>query len=175
MSWGVHLLTVALLGTLLLGTYHGLRGGLIRTAFKVVGLLAGLWLARPLAAALWPRLEPVFGFPGGWYLVVFLAFLAVALTAGLLGWLLSQTIRWTPLVWLNHLGGGLLGLFLGLLVAGLILALFDELALLQPMLREAADWERNFLELLLDVTPDLFEEIGPLLRPGRLPVPRGAI
>jgi len=175
MNWGVHLLTVALLGTLLLGAYHGFRGGLIRTAFKAIGLIAGIWLARPLAAAVWPRVEDVFGFPGGWYLLVVLAFLAVALAAGLLGWLLSKTIRWTPLVWLDHLGGGLLGLFLGLLVAGLILALFDELALMEPMLHEAAHWERGFLELLLDITPDLFEEIGPLLRPGRLPVPGGAI
>ncbi|MBN2171420.1 MAG: CvpA family protein [Candidatus Krumholzibacteriota bacterium] len=175
MNWGVHLLTVALLGTLLLGVYHGFRGGLIRTAFKVIGLIAGIWLARPLASALWPRVEDALGFPGGWYLLVILAFVAVALVAGLLGWLLSLTIRWTPLVWLNHVGGGLLGLFLGLLVAGLILALFDELALMEPMLREAATWERGFLVLLLDITPDLFAEISPLLRAGRLPVPGGAI
>ncbi len=174
-SVGIHLLVLALGGTLLLGAYHGYRGGLVRSAFKLLGLVAGLLLARPAAVAVEPSLEELLHFPGSWYVLIIACFVGIVLIFGLVGWLISLMIRWTPLGWIDKLGGAALGLLLGLFVAGLLLGLLDNLELLSPLLAEAQGWEAEFLQLLLDITPGLFDGLEALLDPEKLRVPRGAV
>jgi membrane protein required for colicin V production len=162
---GTHLLVIALGGTLVLGLYHGYRGGLIRSAFKLLGLLAGILLARPLALNLQPYLVENVDFPGSWQLLVLLSFVAITVVFALVGWLISLVIRWTPLVWVDRIGGAGLGLFMGLLVSGFVLALLEHLGLTGQLVDQATGWEADFLKLLLDITPDLFDELKEIVRP----------
>ncbi len=169
---GTHLLVIALGGTLVLGLYHGYRGGLIRSAFKLLGLVAGILLARPLATELQPILFDSVDFVGSWQLLVVLSFVAITVVFALLGWLISLLIRWTPLVWVDRVGGAGLGLFMGLLVSGFVLALLEHLGLTGQLVNEASGWEADFLELLLTITPDLFDELKEIVRPM---LPRGTV
>lgn len=162
---GTHLLVLALGGTLVLGLYHGYRGGLIRSAFKLLGLVAGILLARPLAVELQPVLLESVDFPGSWQLLVVLSFVAITVVFALAGWLISLLIRWTPLVWVDKVGGAALGLFMGLLISGFVLALLEHLGLTGQLVNQAQGWEAEFLEFLLAITPDLFDELKDLVRP----------
>ncbi len=162
---GTHLLVIALGGTLVLGLYHGYRGGLIRSAFKMLGLVAGILLARPLAMNLQPYLLELMEFPGSWQLLVVLSFVAITVVFALAGWLISLLIRWTPLVWVDRIGGAALGLLMGLIVSGFVLALLEHLGLTGQLVSQAEGWEAEFLELLLVITPDLFDELREIVRP----------
>jgi uncharacterized membrane protein required for colicin V production len=172
-SLGTHLLVAALAAALLLGLYHGLRGGLVRSAFKLLGFIAGLLLARPLAAALAPRLPAEFDFPGSGVVLVLLCFVAIAMVFALVGYLLAKSVSWTPLVWLDRAGGGLLGLAIGLILAGLLLGMLDRLGVAAPLINGATGWEASFLRFLIGVTNDLFGAVGRLGGAGH--VPPGAV
>ena len=172
-SLGTHLLVAALAAALLLGLYHGLRGGLVRSAFKLLGFLAGLLLARPLATAVAPHLPPGFDFPGSGVVLVLLCFAAIAMVFSLVGYLLAKSLSWTPLVWLDRAGGGLLGLAIGLILAGLLLGVLDRLGVAAPLIAGASGWEASFLRTLIAVTNDLFGAVERLGGAG--PVPPGAV
>jgi uncharacterized membrane protein required for colicin V production len=169
MSLSTHLLVAALAGALLLGLYQGIRDGFIRSAFKLLGLVAGLLLARPLAVALLPRLPAGLMFPGSAVVLVLLCFAAITLLFAFVGWLLSQSLRWTPLVWVDRLGGAVLGLLIGLVIAALLLALLDGLGVAAPLMAAADGWEAHFLRLLVAVTPDLFGTLERLGGPSLIP------
>lgn len=166
---GTHLLVVALGGTLALGLYHGYRGGLIRSAFKLLGLAAGILLARPLATRIQPEIIDFMDFPGSWPLLVLLSFVAITVLFSLAGWLLSLLIRWSPLVWVDRVGGAALGFVMGLLVCAVILALLSHLDILDELTRQASGWEKAFLDWVQAVAPDLFEELKGLVRPSQVP------
>jgi len=168
-SLGTHLLVAALAAALLLGLYHGARGGLVRTSFKLIGFLAGLLLARPLAASLAPRLTG-FDFPGSGVVLVVLCFAAIAAAFSLAGWLLAKSLSWTPLVWFDRAGGGLLGLAIGVILAGLLLGILDRLGVAASLIEGAGGWEADFLRALAAVTADLFGAVGRLGGDGPLPL-----
>jgi uncharacterized membrane protein required for colicin V production len=172
-SLGTQLLVGALALSLVLGLYHGVRTGLVRSAFKLLGFLAGLLLARPLAGALGPRLPAGFDFPGSGVVLVLLCFVAIAAVFALAGWLLAKSLSWTPLVWLDRVGGGLLGLGIGLILAGLLLGILDRLGLAAHLIDGAAGWQADFLRLLQGVTAQLFGAVERLGGSG--PVPPGAV
>ncbi len=162
---GAHLLVIALGGTLALGLYHGYRGGLVRSAFKLLGLIAGVMLARPLAAALYPELSELLDFPGAWILLVVLAFLAITIVFALAGWLVSLLIRWTPLVWVDRIGGAGLGFLMGLLICAVILGLLEHLRVLDQLQAQARGWEEPFIAWIRAVAPDLFKELKEFVLP----------
>lgn len=169
----IHLLVAALAAAVLLGFYHGLRGGLLRSAFKLAGLVAGVLLARPLAAALAPRLPAALDFPGHGLLLVLLCFVAITAAFSLVGWLLSLSLRWTPLVWLDRVGGALFGLGIGLLVAGVLLGLLQQVGVAGQLVDGATGWEGRFLRGLAALSPTLFGGLERLGGPGL--VPPGAV
>lgn len=170
---GVHLLVIALAATLGLGLYHGFRGGLIRSAFKLLGLVAGLLLARPVAIWVAPQLPGALEFTGSWILLVLVCFVAITAVFALVGWLLAKAIGWTPLAWVDRLGGAALGLGMGLVVAGAILSLLNSLGIAQELANQATGWEAQFLDTMIDVTPGLFERLCQVVVPGG--APRGAV
>ncbi|MBM4117269.1 CvpA family protein [bacterium] len=165
----IHLLVAALAAAILLGLFHGLRGGLLRSAFKLAGLVAGVVLARPLAASLGPHLSSAFDFLGGRLLLVLLCFVAIASAFSLVGWLLALSLRWTPLVWLDRAGGALFGVGIGLIVAGVLLGLLEQVGLASPLIAGATGWEGRFLRGIAALTPTLFGGLERLGGPALLP------
>lgn len=169
----IHLLAAALTVTVLLGFYQGLRGGLLRSAFKLAGLIAGVLLARPLAASLAPQLPAGFAFPGHGLLLVLLCFVAITAAFSLIGWLLSLSLRWTPLVWLDRVGGALFGLGIGLIIAGVLLGLLQQVGIAGPLVDGASGWEGRFLRGIAALSPALFGGLERLGGPSL--VPPGAV
>ena len=165
----IHLLVLALAGTLALGLYHGYLGGLIRSAFKLLGLAAGILLARPLAAYLQPHFAEQMNFTGAWPLLVLLSFVLITVLFALAGWLVSLLIRWSPLAWVDKLAGAGLGFVMGLLLCAVILGLLEHLQVLEPIVAESTGWERQFLSWIQAVAPDLFEEVRGLITRESLP------
>jgi len=174
----VHLLVGVFALILLVGVIRGFRDGLIRSAFKLLGLAAGYVVARPLAKILTPYLEGLgdFELPTyGRYLLLFACFAIGVVVFGLLGWLISRPIHWSPLKWVDKLSGAGLGLLFALLVIGLIFGFLDDFDWFQTLLAEAQGQEARFLNMLGDLTPDLTRPLGRVLETGAPPARDGTI
>lgn len=121
---------VVLLLILLASAISGLRSGLARVIIglisTVVGVVAGFWSYRMVAAELMPivRTEVVANILG--FCVVFCGVLIVG---ALIAALLSRLFQWIGLSWFNHLLGGIAGAIRGALV---IAVLVDVLVAFAP-------------------------------------------
>lgn len=95
------------LGIVLLGGYFGLQTGILASAFYVASGFVGLWSAQRYAA----RLDMNF------YLLFILTAAAVVLVGFLLGRIFKKLFLGKP----DRIIGGLLGLFLGVLIVSMAL------------------------------------------------------
>ncbi len=121
---------VVLLLILLASAISGLRSGLARVIIglisTIVGVVAGFWCYRMVAAQLMPivRTEVVANILG--FCVIFCGVLIVG---ALIAALLSRLFQWIGLSWFNHLLGGIAGAIRGALV---IAVLVDVLVAFSP-------------------------------------------
>ena len=118
-------LDISLLLIIVWSAFSGLRAGLARVvvglAATVLGLVAGFWCYRLIAAKIlpWVKTVTIANVLG------FLLILASALVLGaLIGSLLSRLFRWIGLSWFNHLLGGLAGVLRGALIISALLDFF---------------------------------------------------
>ena len=112
----VIIVVIVLLGIL------GLRQGIIKTAFGIAGLIAGIVLAgryyKPLAEILSPS-------GASWanitaYAIILIATLVVA---GVIGWLIAKLVHLVLLGWLDQLAGFVFGAAIGALICAAVLAM----------------------------------------------------
>jgi membrane protein required for colicin V production len=143
---------------LLWSAVAGLRAGFARVVVgliaTVVGLIAGFWFYRILAAKLMPWLKtPVVADVLGFLII----FISVVLLGSLIAALFSRLFRWFGLSWFNHLLGGFAGFLRGaLIVAAMVDVLvayspsptpdFLESSRLMPYVSELSSW-------LVDLAP----------------------
>ncbi len=101
---------------LLVTLIWGIKHGLIRMVFGLGGIVLGIILAGQYSkelAAKFPFDDKVAG------IVAFvLIFLLVLIAAVILGRILHRLFHWADLGWIDYLGGGILGLLIGAMVAG---------------------------------------------------------
>ena len=120
MNW----LDIVILVALVVAAFMGLKMGLIKAVLLVVGIIVGVVLAGHYAGPLGERLTFISSegvAKGVAFAVIMLAVLAVAaIVAALLTW----TAKVVMLGWINRLGGAVLGLFLGALFCGALLAMW---------------------------------------------------
>ncbi len=158
---------ISLVLIILWSAITGLRSGLARVVIgfvaTVVGLMAGFWCYRMLAAELMPWVKTT-------TVANILAFLLIFIGAMILGAVISSVLsrffRWIGLSWFNHLLGGVAGFFRGaLMIAALVDILvafspsptpaFLERSRVLPYASEVASW-------LVDMAPrplkDAFDE-----------------
>ncbi len=166
-----HIVVAMLALTLFLGAVHGYREGLIRGAFKLLGLVCAFILAKPVAELLAPYIEDLFGRELHWYVLVAISFLLIATAFTIAGILLSKFISWTPLAFLDKVGGAALGLLISIALVGLFLNLITDLDRLDPLIEATSGWEGKFLETLRALVPDLFERGESLIQPLRDKLP----
>ena len=167
-----HIVTAGLSLLLLLGLFHGYREGLIKGAFKVAALVAGVLFAKPVAGALGPVVENLVGREVHWYLMVVCSFVLIVFAVSLAGALLSGFVHWTPLALLDKIGGAALGLLVAFALVGIFLNLLMSMDRLDPILDSASGWEGDFLRLLRSIVPDIFERGESLLDPIRDRLPK---
>lgn len=133
----------------LLAAFAGFRQGLILTVFSFLGLIAGVavagWASGPLADKISPD--------AAWaYVLVFIIILLIVLFLfNLVGTILKQFIKLIMLGWVDSLGGALLGLFVGaLLAAAIFIAVGKWSATVGAIGIQDAIGESALAELLMD-------------------------
>ncbi len=98
---------------------RGLTQGVASQVFGVLGVLGGLWvmgMLSPWLAAQWHDARPAAAYWTLRWMVVVLAALTVAALAHWIGALLRESVKDTPVKWLDGLGGFVAGLGLGAVV-----------------------------------------------------------
>lgn len=149
----------------LLAAFSGFRQGLVRTIFSFLGLVVGVvvagWTADPLAEKISPDAT--------WaYVLAFIIIMIVVLFIfNLIGSIVKQFIKVIMLGWVDSLGGALLGLFVGsLLAAAALIAVgkwasmvgdtgIEEAIGASPLAKLLID---NF-RLLLSLLPERFDVV----------------
>jgi len=120
MNW----LDILILVSLAAPVIGGLATGIVRGAVNLAGLILGIFLAGRYYETMGGRL----GFIHNTDIaktVAFVVIIAVAVVlAGLVGGLLRKIISGIMLGWLDHLVGGILGLLIGAVALGALLALW---------------------------------------------------
>lgn len=118
-------LDIALVLVIIWSAVSGLRAGLARVVIAlvatVVGLVAGFWCYRLVAAKLlpWVKTDTLANILG------FLLILSGVLLLGtLIASMLSSVFKWIGLSWFNHLLGGVAGVLRGALIISALLDFF---------------------------------------------------
>ena len=133
----------------LLGAFAGFRQGLVLSICSFLGLITGVvvagWASGPLADAIAPD--------AAWACV--LAFIIILLIVlfifNLVGTILKQFIKLIMLGWVDSLGGALLGLFVGsLLAAAVFIAVGKWASTVGAVGVQDAIGESALAELLMD-------------------------
>jgi membrane protein required for colicin V production len=127
-SKGMNPLDIALIALLAIPAVLGLWKGLA----NVVTVLVGIWAAFLLAPLVKQLLAPWIGrFVSDEGLTAVLAygigFIGVLLVVGILGWLVTRSLKKLDLQWANRLAGMALGALCGLLFGGVLVATLEAL------------------------------------------------
>jgi membrane protein required for colicin V production len=138
-------------------TIEGVRQGVVRRAVELVGLVAIFLFASRLADLLAPRLVDWLGlgsaaaFYGSWAVVLIGGVILVRLVAAGL----RKVVHLTLVGWLDRLGGGVLGLTFGLILASCLFLLVYSIPVSEDLRDEMAESEPA--ELLLHFAPSLYD------------------
>jgi membrane protein required for colicin V production len=117
MNW----LDIVIIVVVILLGISGLRQGIIRTVFGIVGLVVGVVLAGRYYSALAERLSPA---SATWANIAAYTIILVGtiIVAGVIGWLLAKLAHFAALGWLDKLVGFILGVIIGGLFCAAVLA-----------------------------------------------------
>jgi len=149
----------------LLAAFAGFRQGLVLTIFSALGLIAGVaiagWTYEPLADLISPD--------AAWASVVafVIIMLIVLFLFNLVGTAIKQFIKVIMLGWVDSLGGALIGLFVGsLLAAAALIAVGKGAATVGATGVQEAIGDSSLAELLIDnfrlllaLLPDSFDVV----------------
>lgn len=118
MNW----LDIVIVVFVILLTLVGLNGGLIKTALSLAGLIFGVMLATRYSASLAEKLTFIPQTTVAQGIAFTIILIGVALVAGLFAQLLRRATSAVMLGWLDHLGGAIFGLVLGIIIGSALLA-----------------------------------------------------
>lgn len=140
-----------------LTTFEGVRQGVVRRAVELVGLVAIFVFASRLADLLAPRLESWTGMGGS---AAFYSSWAVVLIGGivvvrLVATGLRKVVHLTIAGWLDRVGGGVLGLTFGLVLASCLFLLITFLPGTEDLAEDIHASEPA--EMLLHFAPSLYD------------------
>jgi membrane protein required for colicin V production len=119
MNW----LDIVILVILGISVFSGLKVGLIKVLFTVVGIIVGIVLAGRFSdsfAGLLTFIDPKWAKIAAFAIIL----VAVLIISGILAAILSKLISLVLLGWVNRLGGAVLGLVVGALFISAILAIW---------------------------------------------------
>jgi membrane protein required for colicin V production len=119
MNW----LDIVIIVILAISAFSGLKVGLIKVLFGVVGIIVGILLAGRFSdslAGVLTFIDPQWAKIAAFAIIL----VAVLIVAAILGAVLSKLISLVLLGWVNRLGGAVLGVVVGALFCGAILAIW---------------------------------------------------
>jgi membrane protein required for colicin V production len=157
MNW----LDIVILIALAIAVIIGLKFGLIKAVMLLVGIIVGVVLAGHYAGPLGERLTFISSegvAKGVAFAIIMLAVLAVAtIVATLLTWAAKVVM----LGWVNRLGGAVIGLFLGALFCGALLAMWVYFLGMSETIADSviATVLLDRLPMVLALLPDEFDGV----------------
>ena len=120
MNWLDIVIIILLVGSVIMG----LRAGFIKVLFVLAGVIIGVVLAGQYSGSLAAKLSFIsdIGIAGIIaFLIILIGTLIVALV---LAFIVERLAHWVLLGWLDNLGGAVLGLLLGAIFIGAVLAMW---------------------------------------------------
>ena len=157
MNW----LDIVILVAVAIAAVIGLKMGLIKAVLLVVGIIVGVVLAGHYSSPLGERLTFISSegvAKGVAFAIIMLAVLAAAaIVAALLTW----ATRLVMLGWVNRLGGAILGLFLGALFCGALLAMWVHFLGMADVIADSAIATvlLDRLPMVLGLLPSEFDSV----------------
>jgi membrane protein required for colicin V production len=120
MNW----LDIVIIVGLIISVIIGLQAGLIKVLFLLAGVIIGVILAGRYSDSLADKLSFISD-PGIAGVVAFvIILLATIIVALILAYIVEKIAHWVLLGWLDKLGGAVIGLLLGAIGIGAILAMW---------------------------------------------------
>ncbi len=120
MNW----LDIVILVAIAIATFLGLRMGLIKAALSLAGLIIGVVLAGHYYTPLSQRLAFIPGEGIAKVVAFAIILIGVMIIAAVLARLLTWAAKVIMLGWVNHLGGAVFGLVLGVIFCSALLAMW---------------------------------------------------
>jgi membrane protein required for colicin V production len=120
MNW----LDILILVTLAASVIGGLATGIVRGVVNLAGLILGIFLAGRYYETLGDKLTFIHNNDIARTVAFIVIVVIIMILAGLIGGLLHKLVSGIMLGWLDHLVGGVLGLLVGALAWGALLALW---------------------------------------------------
>ena len=120
----MHWLDIVILVAIAIATFLGLRMGLIKAVLVLVGIIVGVILAGHYSGPLGQRLTFIPGEGVAKVVAFAIILIGVMIIAAVLAWVLTRAVSAIKLGWVNRLGGAILGLLLGALFCGALLAMW---------------------------------------------------
>ena len=160
MNWIDIVVIIALAGA----AFWGLRRGLIRMIFTLIGLVIGVVLALRYYASFAEWLSQYIATTRITEIIAFaLILIGVFVAARVIASLLHRAISWMGPGWLNRLGGAIFGLVIGAIMVGALLAALVSFGFpqLETSLHDSAvaAWLLTRFPLVLALLPDEFDAV----------------
>ena len=134
MSW----LDIAVIVIIGIATLIGLKIGIIKAVLTLAGVIVGVLLAGRFYVALAERLtfipQETLAKVVAFAIILMVVVLIASIIAGVLKWLASIIL----LGWVNRLGGALLGLIMGSILCGALLAMWTKFLGISDPIAESA-------------------------------------
>ncbi|HEY51255.1 MAG TPA: CvpA family protein [Dehalococcoidia bacterium] len=157
MSW----LDIALLVVIGITALVGLKIGIIKAVLTLIGVVVGVILAGRFYVALAGSLtfipQETLARVVAFAIILIGVVLLTSILAGVLKWLTSIIL----LGWVNRLGGALLGLIMGAIFCGALLAIWTKfLGIAEPIAESAlATFLLDGFPMVLALLPDEFDSV----------------
>ena len=134
MSW----LDIAVIVIISIATLIGLKIGIIKAVLTLAGVIIGVLLAGRFYVALADRLT----FIPQETLAKVVAFAAILIVVVLVAGIIAGVLKWLASIillgWVNRLGGALLGLIMGSILCGALLAMWTKFLGISDPIAESA-------------------------------------
>jgi len=134
MSW----LDIAVIVIIGIATLIGLKIGIIKAVLTLAGVIVGILLAGRFYVALADRLT----FIPQETLAKVVAFAAILIAVVLVAGIIAGVLKWLASIillgWVNRLGGALLGLIMGSILCGALLAMWTKFLGISDPIAESA-------------------------------------
>ena len=157
MSW----LDIAVIAIIGIGTLIGLKIGIIKAVLTLAGVIIGVLLAGRFYVALAGQLtfipQETLARVVAFAIILVLVVLVASIIAGVLKWLASIIL----LGWVNRLGGALIGLIMGSILCGALLAMWTKfLGISDPIAESAlATFLLDRFPMVLALLPEEFGSV----------------
>jgi membrane protein required for colicin V production len=157
MSW----LDIAIIVIIGLTIFAGLKIGIIKAVLTLAGVIVGVILAGRFYAALAEQLtfipQETLARVVAFAIILVGVILVASIIAGVIKWLASIVL----LGWVNRLGGALLGVIMGGIFCGALLAIWTKFLGISDLIAESAlaNFLLDYFPMVLALLPDEFDSV----------------